>query len=308
MSADKKTEALGSCHDKTTLENHTVWLDRLHSRWSQRVCNTAANFDQFFGDSRNDREYLSSSVRLYNSFVLTDTDHTFLSFNPRIRARIALPNLEKKFNLLITDDSENLNSLSPSEEVLPTTSNEKNHYTATLRWIADARNNRQLNLDIGTRFNRGLEFFARSQFRYYYIVNEQQRWTFDQTFFWHTKEGFGEKTQLDLDHQWGNNKLIRWTSAGTFSEISQGIDWLQQLTLFQKIDSKQALSYTLAIDGFTRPSADVENYQISMRYRRNFYRPWLFYEIEPQLNWPLEQNHAFTPAIIFRIETLFGEG
>lgn len=282
------------------------WLDRIHSRWSERVCNTSAHFDHFFGDINNQKEYTSSSVRLYNSFVVTQKDHTVFAFNPRIRARIVLPNLEKRFNLLITDDSENQNSLSPSDESLPKSNKTDTHYSATLRWIADEKNNRQLNLDVGIRLNNGLNLFTQSQFRYYYIVNENQRWTFGETFFWRSQEGFGEKTQLDLDHQLGNNKLIRWTNAATFSESSQGLDWLEQFTLFQQIDTKQALSYTIAMNGFTLPNPIAENYEISMRYRRNIYRPWLFYELEPQLNWPLEENHEFTPAVIFRIEALFG--
>ncbi len=302
----ENTEPQVSCADSYSTES-TSWLDRTHSRWSERVCNTAANFDHFFGDSRNDKEYTSSFVRLYNSFVITQENHTVFAFNPRLRARIVLPNLQKRLNVLITDDSEDQDSLSPSEEALPTTNQADTHYNATLRWIADAKNNRQLNLDVGIRLNNGLDPFVKSQFRYYYAVNEKQRWTFGETFFWRAQEGFGEKTQLDLDHQLGRDKLIRWTSVATFSEESQGVDWLQQLTLFHQLDTKQALSYTIATDGFTLPHTTAENYSVSMRYRRNIYRPWLFYEVEPQLNWPLEENHEFTPAVIFRIEALFGK-
>jgi len=190
---DKENNA-ASCTNSAEVDSWN-WLDRMHSRWSERVCNTSAHFDHFFGDINNQKEYTSSSVRLYNSFVITQKDHTVFAFNPRVRARIVLPNLEKRFNLLISDDSENQNSLSPSEESLPKNKTLNTHYSATLRWIADAKNNRQLNLDVGIRLNNGLDLFTQSQFRYYYVVNESQRWTFGQTFFWRAQEGFGEKTQ-----------------------------------------------------------------------------------------------------------------
>ncbi len=298
-------EALTPCAESSSAPTDS-WLDRTHTTWSERVCNTAVHFDRFFGDTRYDSEYASSLVRVYNSFSLTQKDSTILAFNPRIRARIALPNLQEKFNLLISDDTQDQDALSPSAEILPE-HNSNNHYSATLRWIAQTEKKHQLDLDVGTRFNHGLQFFTQTRFRYYYILNEAERWNFSETLFWRAREGFGERSQLDFDHLLAANKLFRWTSAATFSESTQGVDWLEQFTLFQQLDVKQALSYTFAFSGFTIPAFTTENYGISARYRRNIYSNWLYLELEPQLNWPLDQQHEFTPAFILRIEAQFGQ-
>ena len=61
--------------------------------------------------------------------------------------------------------------------------------------------------------------------------------------------------------------------------------------------------------GVTKPDTVVDTYRVRSRLRRNFYRDWLFYEIEPQLEWRRdEENGGYYPvgAITRRVEVQFG--
>jgi hypothetical protein len=51
-----------------------------------------------------------------------------------------------------------------------------------------------------------------------------------------------------------------------------------------------AITFGAGIAARTRPSTVVENYRVYTRYRRNFLRSWLYYELEPDINWPREDD------------------
>ena len=51
----------------------------------------------------------------------------------------------------------------------------------------------------------------------------------------------------------------------------------------------------------------IDKYTLSYRYRFNALREWLFFEIEPFLEWPRDENFTTTPGIALRIEGLFSK-
>jgi hypothetical protein len=46
-----------------------------------------------------------------------------------------------------------------------------------------------------------------------------------------------------------------------------------------------------------------------VRYRRNFLRPWLFVEVEPAVNWPLDETtlqRDISFSFMLSLEMIFG--
>jgi len=57
------------------------------------------------------------------------------------------------------------------------------------------------------------------------------------------------------------------------------------------------------------------NYRLGVRFRKNFHREWLFYEIAPEITWPLtldeqrlmiEKERRSKWLLFFRLEAHFG--
>ena len=59
------------------------------------------------------------------------------------------------------------------------------------------------------------------------------------------------------------------------------------------------------VDGLNKPSYKEEQVLLSMRYKRNVLRPWLFVEIEPFLLWLREENFRTSVGIAMRLEVHF---
>jgi hypothetical protein len=73
------------------------------------------------------------------------------------------------------------------------------------------------------------------------------------------------------------------------------------------LSPKDAISYDVSALVVNRPSRVAQNYRVGTRYRRNFHRPWLFLELEPEITWPLDENNTrrSIKAFTFLIEVQF---
>lgn len=280
------------------------WLELTHLRVSQGLCDQVEKLDLFFGNMQYEDEYPRSFVRIRNELSWSDADGDVVKLAPHVKARIRLPALENRFNLLISDDTDDENSLSTSQENLQFEEDQKNRVSTALRWIAQQSDRMETNIDAGFR---GIDPFIRARYRNRWTLSEDQQIRLLQEFFWKNSERFGERSEINYDQTLSQVFLFRSTTAATFSEISLGVDWTQQLSILQKIDALRAITYTAALTGHTRPDFLTDDYGLSMRYRKNVYHGWLFSEIETQLNWPAKLYRDTTQTIIFRLEAQFGK-
>ncbi len=51
---------------------------------------------------------------------------------------------------------------------------------------------------------------------------------------------------------------------------------------FRQLDTRSAVRAEVAARGVTEPSFETEEYFVALRYRRQFLRHWLYYEIRPE--------------------------
>ena len=92
------------------------------------------------------------------------------------------------------------------------------------------------------------------------------------------------------------------------------MEWGTELSMIRQLSPLSAITLTGGAYGNTSASAMVGNYKIFTRYRRNFLRSWLFYELEPEVSWPRNDAGQYLAKFAFtaRIEVVFqraaGEG
>src|SRR3972149_1378818 len=65
----------------------------------------------------------------------------------------------------------------------------------------------------------------------------------------------------------------------------------------------------IAMWGVNDPGWTIQNYRVGSLYRLNFYRPWLFFEIAPEVTWPKDESghRESTYALMSTIEIQFGK-
>ena len=80
--------------------------------------------------------------------------------------------------------------------------------------------------------------------------------------------------------------------------------WLYRLN---QLDEHSASILGLQVQGERNGKQEffIDKYTLSYRYRFNKFKKWLFFEVEPFLEWSKQQSYSTTPGIALRIEGHF---
>jgi len=273
-----------SCRDAE--DRPQSWMDRTHSYFNRQLCEPAAWFDGFFGDSRAFEETpVGTFIRLRNS--LQWDQRKGWTAGVRVRANVLLPRASERLRLLVTSDDD----LSGEFDQRSGIDDEEDQTRLGLRFIASESARSQLDVDGTVRVSSGaLNPRIRGRYRYVRGLSESTLARATQAVFWERDEGFGTTSRLDWEWLPNRDSLLRLTGEGTYSEESDGVDWRASLVGFRQLTPKTAVRAELGTFGYTHPSFEVEEYFVALRYRRQFLRPWLFYELQPEHAWPLDPD------------------
>jgi len=258
------------------------WLDLSHSYISQRLCEPAAWFDGFFGEPRTLEENpVGSFFRLRNAARWDEWEGW--KYRVAIRANLILPRLSERVRLLVARDEE-LEGDYPDAGAFD---DPENRTRLGLRFIASERARSRFDIDGTVRVSSGsLNPRLRGRYRYIRGLTDRTLGRFTQSAFWERDEGLGLTSRVDWEWLPDRDRLLRWSARGTWSEKSDGIDWRTGLVSFRQLDQRSAVRAEIGAWGYTEPRFETEEYFVALRYRRQFLRHWLYYEIEPAHAWP----------------------
>jgi hypothetical protein len=101
--------------------------------------------------------------------------------------------------------------------------------------------------------------------------------------------------------------LARLAGTTTITEVSRGFEWGGDLSLIATFRARLGAQIGAAINGATDGAVPVDRYRIYTRVRRDFYRRWLFLELEPEYAWPWtpERGRESLWSIALRLEVQF---
>ncbi|NCO18730.1 MAG: hypothetical protein GW900_01505 [Gammaproteobacteria bacterium] len=282
------------------------WLDRSHAYVSRKLCEPAAWFDGFFGDPRAYEETpVGSFFRLRNSMVWDQTND--FSHEIRLSANISLPRISDRVRLLISRDD--AADGDPTFDDLGRSADEEDQTRVGLRFLLGSNKGISYDLDGTIKVNSsGLNPRARARARYTRPLTETSlaRWT--QNLFWEREDGFGTTSRADWEWLPDRATLLRLTARGTVSEGSDGVDWRTGLIGFHQLDQRTAIRSEIGGVGRTDPDFEAEEWFVNFRFRRTFLRDWLFYELQPEHAWPLDEHSGRRRSdwrFIFTVEIQF---
>jgi len=267
-------------------------------------------FDNFFSDERTfDEGPVTSSLRWRKELRWEKGRHYYL--HTFIRASVRLPKASKKLKLIITgDDDEEAAELLTGELVEPgfIKGKERERLNMGLRYNLIYTMVSKLHFGSGIKLKRPLEPYVRARYRYNLPVTATAQVRFTGTALWRNIKGWKETAQLDFEKLFSESMLIRWSNSIMFEDPTIDYAWGTSLGFQHQMFKKYALSYNAGMSGVTHTDIEIMSYSAGIRFRSNFYREWLFYEIAPETSWPRDETGKFNavPAIIFRIEMQFG--
>ena len=286
-------------HD--TYDYEQSWYDSSQISINSRFCEPALWFDNFFANDRIFEEGAAGTyIRWRNEFTF-DEEESF-KFKTDLSASVELPGAQNKLRLTYAaDEDEKLRDIAPgnAEE----TSN-------SLGVQLDLHENDRSKFNVSVSFSPKILL----RYRYTYPVRDDLILRYTQELE-RNKQVNKARTLFDVEHVFAQSFLFASSTEGKVSEEFEGVDWLQAFVVYQRVNKKTSLSYETSMSGVTEPGTRVTNYRLGVRFRKNFHREWLFYEIAPEMTWPVtfdedrlnvEIQRRSKWMLFFRLEVHFG--
>jgi len=284
-----------------TYDYKTSWYDGTQAYVNSQFCEPALWFDNFFASERVLREGVAGTyIRWRNEFIY-DEEEAF-KFNSDLSFSVELPGMQDRLRLTFdSDEDETLRDVTPG-------GNQAQASSLGLQ-LDVAKNTR-------SKFNISVSFSPRVRLRYRYTYPVLQTVTLRLTQEVQREKAINSsRTLIDFEKLFENQFLFRASTEGKLSEEYDGVRWLQAFILFQRVNKKASLSYEASVNGITQPTALALSYRLGVRFRKNFHRKWLFYEIAPEMTWPvtldaqtqqIAKGRRSKWLIFFRLEVHFG--
>lgn len=289
--------------------SETSWLDRFHLALSSGVQSRAEWFDSFFGDEQLVEEKEARTfIRL--SFSHWKDELEGVGSKTSLTAHVTLPKAADRLNLFFGADEEEepqaSNFTNPVDHDRGVTTD------VALRYNLVKTSKARLSTSLGV--NYPLYPFVKIRYRYDLRFTGFSSLRFIETVYHRAdpeREGWEGVTQVDLNRNLDPSSLLRWSNRGSRSQFSsEGWSWSSYLQFFHSLSAKNALRYEAGLSGVTQPDNVIDRYVVRSQFRRNFYREWLYYELEPELSWRRDDLGYYETAGRFtvRLEVQFQGG
>jgi len=282
-------------------EQEYPWLDSMHQSIASSVNSSALWFDDFFAlEEFEHREEAYGEARIRLGWLPRSRE--FNEFETRFKVRVKLPNLKNRVDLVFSDyeDDRSYDDIqaSGSEDFV-----EKNRFSLALRWRKSPSSGLSHRIGVGRR----LQAFVKSRYRNSHSLNEKTTLRWETSAYLYSGDGLGANFSWQLGYNATDHSILRWNNHFYYRDRSN--DWLWQHS-FQKLtqfDKKNALIAGIYIEGLSRPNYRLEELLISLRWRKNTLRKWLFYEIEPFVLWRRDEQFSASYGVALKLEGYFGD-
>ncbi|GAB4118438.1 MAG: hypothetical protein Fur0026_07690 [Sideroxydans sp.] len=266
----------------------------------------AGSIDRFFGGERHFQEGNDSVLQLDWTELMEPGGVRQGRLSGRVK--LHLPSTEQRFHLLLESDPvQNTTTAAPTSQAKPAgESRAAEKYAAALRFEKQKKETWHFSSDLGIQVQAPLQPFVRGRASHDQALQDWQMKTTG-SLFWFSLIGPGVSTGIDFDHPFAAQTLFRASSNATWLHLPQRLDVRQDFTLFHTINERRALQYQASIIGTTQPFTQVEDCILSVLYRRQLHRKWLFFELDPQLHFPHGQQFRLTPQLWLRLQVLFSK-
>ena len=138
------------------------------------------------------------------------------------------------------------------------------------------------------------------------LTSGQWQFRATETLFWYDSTGPGETSRLDIERRLSEDYLFRSTSQATWLDETQQFDLGQDFYLIHTINKYRGIIYQTGLTAASEPDIHTTAYLLSVRFRQQIHSDWLFFEINPKIIYPQENDFNSQYSLTFKLEVVFG--
>ncbi len=281
------------------------WMQGLHKTVSNSVYQSAQWFDSFFIANGSVPQNPKTTAKIRFAWLPKSRDWSEVKL--RFRVRVKLPHFQDKLSIVLSDESdEQFNNL-PLESANANSSTADDKLSLALNYTQDKTDERLMNYRLGISAG---DIFVRAKHKRRFNISDSQSFLFEPSTYYYLDDGLGAKLLLEYDYQLSDKSQLRINYSARGSAAFSGIRWKHGFYKLDQINETTASALSFQVEGERNGERGflIDKYTLGYRYRFNALREWLFFEIEPFLEFPEQENYRTTPGIALRIEGFFHKG
>lgn len=284
--------------------NSLPWLDKIHARDSENLMRSVKRIDALFAEKGMALPYeTNSSFRVRTEADISDFNNPSIKARANLHADLYLPNIERRMHVFVeTFDPDKLPGKTAFEQ--------KEALFIGLRRVVNVFEMQALDLSAGARWSSKPVAFARAKVGHFFTSNDWRIYP-EQTAFWLTDDGFGEKTTLVIERSLGENTTAQSVTSALYSETSQGLEWQQSISLKfvahgTLANPRKMLFSQLSCFGHVDEQGLMDTYRWDfLSLRMPFYRDWVYFELTPRVEWANADDWTAEWSMILTVDVLY---
>jgi hypothetical protein len=291
----------------------TTMLERVRRRLTITACASSAWLDSLFGNQLHYDDYRATYGTVSAGTLWSDYD----GFDPRLRfrARLQLPQWDERISAFAgrVGEEDYVSDTEGDFDALPTSQFggvEDESVLLGLGYSSPSRTGNDFDAGVGVRVDLPLDPYA--QMRYEIVRTFAENYVFRarETVFWRNSEGMGSTTRFNIDRALSDRFLVRFNNVGKYTEETDGLEWVSEVSLFQSIGARTGLAWQLYMTGITDNEVPVTRYGARLIMRKQLSMQWLFLEVRGGVGWPrrwLYEQRDPSPEAGIALEMQFGK-
>lgn len=280
-------------------------LEKFRDNTTEDYSALSASIDEFFYGEELENIDSDSHLKLelQNTFYKSGE----IKQDVKLRAKLDLPNTEKKFKLIFSSDAEKEESL--EERVSNDASGERikaNDSFAGVEYKPDSEESKwDKSLTGGIKLRSPLLPFVKYDLDNKWRLSELWTSEFEQTFWYLDDEGFGETSELKFTRPITESYRLKISSEVEFRDRDNTFYYDIILSTIHRLNPVSSIEYYVGSLGESQPTNQITRHVLGANYRKLLHEDWLFLNIEPGLSFPREENWKPQPSFSLELQIYF---
>lgn len=276
------------------LENDKLSIAR--DRIATTMQNTAQWFDQLVpGDDNKD-----ATAKGYLMLGVAPRTADLAQLESKFKVSLSLPNWEERINLIIDNDEDSQDRLSYQSSTPIEPKQDDTQINAAIDWWYQPTRNLDIHYRLGVSRS---QLYVQSLLKQMYHWNEVQI-NVRPSLEYYLSDGLGARFNVSLDYPLTDGLSLNLSSSTRFIQDEDTVRFNNGVYLSQHI-SKDAAG-VVGIN-MTDDFSGERSYYTSYRYRQRFSKPWLFWEVEPFLEYREKNQFHDEVGVALRVIAYYGK-
>jgi hypothetical protein len=275
------------------------WLDDWYCHFNYNVETSVIEINRWFVT-----DYTPTSKRARASgklrFGIEPRSGNLNQLDFRFKIRVKLPALQDRVELLLSDDEEDVNQQAVKAARSQQLGSD-DQATVALQFKDKPDSKVAYRIGLG----RGSQIYTRARYSDNLELNERNKISYSAEANYYTDDQLGVETRISLIHTLSKNEAIEFDNTFRYRDKTEDLFWRHKIQYLYLKDGKTSYLFSAMVDGLNKPNYQEEQVLVSMRYKKNVLRPWLFLEVEPYVIWLRQENFRTSFGVAIRAEVHF---